>query len=144
MEHEDFRKLLQEQLVYWQKLLRLSDWDIKIDFWPHAALEDAVGKVIWSRFQKTATMAFRIPEDIPPVERDFPENEAADYDLTIVHELMHLKCINMESKVEWAEEQLANHMARALVSLYREHIPKSARETVSSGPVLGQAHGHYL
>ena len=144
MEHEEFRTLLQAQLTYWQGLLRLQDWRITIDFWPHTALDGDVAKLQWSRNQKTALLAFRIPEDLPPIERDWPEGEANDYDLTIVHELLHLKCSDMESTVEWAEEQVANHVAHAMVSLYRDGKTMTPTETVSPAPVLGQAHGHYL
>lgn len=148
MAHSDFVKLLGDQLAFWQKTLKLQDWDIKISFWPHAALNGEVCHITWLRDQKTASLAMRMPEDIPPIERDWPEGEAADYDISLVHELLHLKCVDLESEVEWAEEQLANHLSRALVSLYRNGHPATAIEEVeetepSKGiePTLG---GHYL
>ena len=137
LSHSDFDSGIKVQLGYWQDLLKLNDWDIKIDYWPHEALgENTLAKVVWSRNHKTATVAIRIPSDIPPVERSCPEDEAADYDVTLVHELLHLKCVDMESKVEWAEEQLVNHVAKALVKLYREVIELPVQGTVK--------HGHYI
>lgn len=138
MEHSAFDSLVKTQLSFWQTKLRLTDWDIKIDYWPHEALNGSVSKVSWSRNQKTATIALRIPEDIPPVERDWPEGEAVDYDMSLVHELIHLKCVDMESKIDWAEEQLANHVTRALVGLYRENNPTA--ETIE----IPKPTGHYL
>lgn len=138
MEHSVFDKLLKEQIRYWQEKLKLVDWTITLDYWPHKAFDGSVSKIQWSRNQKTATIAVRVPEDIPPVERDWPEGEAVDYDMTIVHELLHLKCVDMECKVEWAEEQLANHLTQALVGLYREHNPAKPIE------VTGAQTGHYI
>jgi len=148
MDHSDFHKLVTGQLVYWQDLLKLRDWDIKVDYWPHDALENAVAKMKFSRNQKTATIALRVPEDIPPVERDWPDNEAVDYDMSLVHELIHLKCVELESKVEWAEEQLSNHLTRALVKLYRdgrniEQVPVEG-EPGQSAAIVGHHTGHYL
>jgi len=141
LEHSDFDKSVNEQLKYWQGLLKLSDWDIKVDYWPHEALgSDTLAKVLWSRNQKTATLALRVPADIPAVERGYSEGEAIDYDITILHELLHLKCVDLESKVEWAEEQLVNHVAKALVQLYREANPS---ETIVEGPQPTK-HGHYI
>jgi hypothetical protein len=148
VEHLEFDKLIKTQLSFWQGILKLNDWDIKIDYWPHSAFENSVSKVHWSRNQQTATIALRIPEDLPPVERDWPENEAADYDISLLHELLHLKCMPLESKVDWAEEQLANHLSRAMVKLYREgHVPftgmSGENDTKDRGPIIGQV-GHYL
>lgn len=142
MEHLDFNKLVVGQLAYWQKLLKVEDWDIKVDYWPHDALDNAVAKMKFSRNQKTATIALRIPEDIPPVERDWPEDEAIDYDMSLVHELIHLKCVELESKVDWAEEQLSNHLTRALVGLYR-HNQKPSETPVEGTPPTAVI-GHYL
>src|SRR4051812_16888798 len=99
----------------------------------------------FSRNQKTATIALRIPEDIPPVERDWPENEAVDYDMSLVHELIHLKCVELESKVDWAEEQLSNHLTRALVQLYRNgHETSPPEPGTTPVAVIGRSVGHYI
>ena len=144
MEHSAFVELLEKQLKYWQELLRLQDWDIKVVFWSHDALDGAVCKIKYSRNQKTATLAMRVPEDIPPIERDWPEGEALDYDNSIVHELLHLKCVEMESKVDWAEEQLTNHLSRALVKLYHEGHPVTNIDVDTIVPAPPDKHGHYL
>lgn len=145
MEHLDFSKLIDTQLKYWQGILKVNDWDIKVDYWPHDALDGSVAKMKFSRNQKTATIALRIPEDIPPVERDWPENEAVDYDMSLVHELIHLKCVELESKVDWAEEQLSNHLTRALVQLYRNgHETSTPEPGTTPVAVIGQSVGHYI
>ncbi len=119
MEPLDFQQLVSERLEYWQESLALRDWAIKVEYWPHLSFDGAVSKIHYSRNQKFATIALRMPEDISPCEREWPEGEAADYDLSIVHELLHLKCVDMECRVDWAEEQLCNHLAKALVSAHR-------------------------
>lgn len=138
LSHSDFDSAIKVQLGLWQGLLKLNDWDIKIDYWPHDALgENTLAKILWSRDQKTATIAIRVPNDIPSVERNYPDDEAADYDVTLLHELLHLKCVDMECKVEWAEEQLVNHVSRALVKLYRENTKVETAGTPAE-------HGHYI
>ncbi len=148
MEHSDFDKLVKVQLGYWQNVLKVADWDIKIDYWPHDALDGAVARMKFFRHQKTAIIALRVPEDIPPVERDWPEGEAIDYDMSLVHELLHLKCVDMECKTEWAEEQMVNHVTRTLVRLYREghqveEVPVETSHS-PSGAIIGHSTGHYL
>jgi len=131
-----FEEQIQIQLTYWQRILRMQDWVITVEIWPHNALDGAVAHITTDRNQKAAVIALRHPNDIMAVEKGWPENEAADYDLSIVHELLHLKCVDLETdeQVEWAEEQLCNHVSKALVSLYRgkEESPASVN------------HGHYL
>lgn len=135
MEHSDFDEAIQTQLTFWKSVLCLNDWAIRIEYWPHEALGGSVSKVSWSRNQKSAIIALRLPEDLPPVERDWPEGEASDYDLSLVHELLHLHCVDMECKQDWAEEQLCNHIAKALVSFYRNGNPQSPHPSPSVGGV---------
>ena len=142
MQHDELKEQLETQIAYWQKILRLQDWIVIINFWPHAALGSRVCQAEISRNSKHVVLSFRVPEDIPAVANDWPEGEAQDYDLSIVHELMHVLVHDMQSKEEWAEEQVCNIMARALVSSYRQRQPGDSCPT-DSVRVTRQA-GHYL
>jgi hypothetical protein len=141
----DFDRSVKVQVKYWQQLLRLTDWKLDVTYWPHHAMESAVAKLKWNRNAQSATIVLRIPEDLDPVIRDWAPGEAEDYDQSILHELLHLKCLPMEGEVDWAEEQLCNHLAAALVQLYRRDPqagpptpPLSVQAPATSGG------GHYL
>lgn len=141
----DFNDLVKGQVKYWQNLLRLNDWKIDVAYWPHHAMEKAVAKLQWNRNAQSATIILRTPEDLEPVARDWAPGEAEDYDQSILHELIHLKCLPMEGEIEWAEEQLCNHLAAALTQLYRNG-PQTGPPTP---PLSGEApatsgSGHYL
>lgn len=113
-------KHVEDTLVFWQKALRLQDWTILVEWWPHRALDGAVSQIEISRNQQSATLALRFPEDMGAVEKEWPPDEAGDYEMSIVHELIHIKLNAMESEVEWAEEQVCNHLTTALVGLARK------------------------
>lgn len=139
--HADLLATLEAQVVYWQQELGLRDWLITLEFWPHDALDDAVARTKWHRNSKHAKIALRYPEDLAAVEKSWPQDEAGDYDISLVHELLHLKCVDLESQVSWAEEQLCNHLSRALVRAYRK------TQGGAGSPVLEAARpaaGHYL
>lgn len=146
----DFDQAVRTQVAFWQRILRLNDWAIKVTYWPHEALGDSVASVKWNRNNQSATLVLRVPDDVAAVEKQWPEGEAQDYDLSIVHELIHLKCIPMEGEHEWAEEQLCNHMAHALVRLYRgchqqdPPTPPLVGNPPSQAGGSGSIHGHYL
>lgn len=116
---QQFESACQEQIAYWQRVLRVQDWKIATEFWPHKALEDSVAKTIINHNNKSATLILRYPHDLSAVEHDWPAGEAGDYDLSIVHELLHLLLRPMESTHLVAEEQACNLIALAMVQLYR-------------------------
>jgi hypothetical protein len=150
VEHSDFEELIKGQVSHWQRILRLMDWQVQVQYWPHEALDDAVSKIRFSRNQKYATLALRRPEQLSACEHEWPEGEANDYDMSIVHELLHLKCLEMESKVDWAEEQLCNHLASAIVSTYRDgqatrgSLNLEAARPLPEGDLETKSQGGYL
>jgi len=119
--HEQFSAACAEQIAYWQQVLRLQDWRIALEFWPHHALETSVAKTIWNVSNKSATIALRYPHQMGAVEQEWPAGEAGDYDLSIVHELLHLMFQPMHSQCQESEEQACNLVASALVQLNRAH-----------------------
>jgi hypothetical protein len=137
--HSDFEVQVSQQVTFWQQTLRLQDWTLDTQFWPHDALDGDIGRSIISRNQKSAIIALRYPEDLPPIERDCPGQEACDYDMTIVHELLHIMFVDMECKHEWAEEQSCNLLSRALVNLYRGN---GQLQVPHPSPPVGDDFGH--
>lgn len=147
----DFDREVRSRLAYWQRWLRLQDWAITVTYWPHKALGHAVAHVEWNLNDLSAELALRIPTDIAPIERDWGEGEAGDYDRSIVHELLHLKCLPIRGQEESGpgEEQLCNHVASALVDLSRGHDHQQGPPTppLAGNPPTPQAAGgagHYL
>lgn len=146
-DHLAFANQCEQQLRMWQQALRLQDWIITLQFWPHEALGDSVARTNISKFQKSAVIALRYPHDLGPVERDWPAEEAGDYDMSLVHELLHILLHDMDSSVEWAEEQVCNIVSRAIVHMYRNGQPQGPPPSPPAGGdvVHKTAHpGHYL
>lgn len=145
-EHEVFKQTCISQISYWQKVLRLQDWKIEIEFWPHNALGNDVAKAHMNANNKSAVLALRYPDDIPAVEHEWPVGEAGDYDLSIVHELLHLMFYPMRSQCEVSEEQSCNLIASALVQLYRAQPQGLPTLSTCGGEDAHKASspGHYM
>jgi len=143
---EQFEQSCRTQIASWQEVLRLQDWKIELEFWPHKALDQSVAKIRSNYNNKSALLILRYPEELAPIKHDWPEGEVDDYDLSIVHELLHLMLRPMECELEWAEEQACNLIAASLVRLYRAHPQgpptpspcgdETAHKAVSSGHYL--------
>ena len=142
----DFTAACEAQVAFWQKILRLQDWQIDIEFWPHHALETSVAKTIWNACNKSATIALRYPHQLGAVEHEWPAGEAGNYDLSIVHELLHLMYVPMECKILVAEEQACNLVASALVQLYQAHPQGLPTLSTCGGEEAHKASspGHYM
>ena len=112
---------LQSLLTFWQKTLRLQDWQIITRFCDSTELHipSDYGNCRIRAQQKSAVILIRrqgVGEDPFP----FTEEEA------LVHELLHLHFEPFEVQTEpghTAEEQAINLIAGALVELKRQPIP---------------------
>lgn len=110
---------LKERLAYWQKLLRLQDWDVipKIVRREKMTL-GGQGECQWGLERKEATIRL-----IGPI--DYPDDcsREQDQELTLVHELLHLHFAPFSAdggSKEVAQEQVIQCIAQALVSLERK------------------------
>lgn len=139
-----FEDACQTQVAFWQKVLRLQDWRIDIEFWPHHALDSSIAKTIWNANNKSATIALRLPYQIAAVEHEWPEGEAGNYDLSIIHELLHLMFQPMECKIQIAEEQSCSLIASALVELYQAQPQSSQLSGCDGVSDKDTSSGHYL
>ena len=111
---------LNELLAYWQVLLRLRDWDIKIaikrtrDF----KFDEAAGETTWLLAKKMAVITIVDPADYPP-DSLWPQ----DMEMTLIHELVHLLLAYWTPERLSAEydyqEQAIHTISQTLVRLQR-------------------------
>lgn len=120
---------MEEALVYWQRLLRLQDWDITIRHeravdMPH---EGQVGAnhMFWPKRQATIRILDSV--DYPTDNQD--NMQAQDQLLTLVHELLHLHVEPLlngweDRECRYNDEELCiERTAEALVTLWRQCHP---------------------
>lgn len=117
-------------LEYWQKRLRLQDWDLTLEIVRKSKITTGeFAEVEWSRIYRNAEIKL-----LDPV--DFEEADTArqkDMEDSLVHELLHLvlrDCrINSRDDKDKltaqgiAEERAIDALSCALVSLHREGKP---------------------
>jgi hypothetical protein len=111
-----------EKLWYWQRRLKLQDWDISIVIARATELKPrTLGNIHWDNHKKTATIRVLDPADyeLPPAQM------YADIEFTVVHELIHLELAPVLSEFSRNEanrrdeEHAVNQMAEALLQLQR-------------------------
>lgn len=114
---EDFTN----QMQVWQKRLRLSDWEVQLRVCRLNEMPspDCVGAIIMYGERKVAVLKMLAPNDIPLLDDSFIDKEPYNYDMTIVHELLHLHFfpfqVDDETPAGMAQEQAINCISRALV-----------------------------
>lgn len=108
----------QTRLAYWQKVLRLTDWTIKLNINckpEEMALEEATGCTDWAEAAKTARI------DILDPEYYGKRIVAFDFNKTLIHELLHLKmsfwCQSDELISDRAMHQVIDDLAKAFASI---------------------------
>lgn len=143
VDDNDIQSLLQKECELWQKKLYLQDWNIEVKLcrlneMPH----DALAAIQHWEERKDARMYLLAPCDIPLVQDKFLGTEAANYDISIVHELLHLHLLPLSDyenePKRIAEEQTVNLLSRAFVKAYANVIKPVVP------PTLAKDAGHYL
>ena len=121
MTDEDLRSLC----TYWQKVLRLQDWDVVIKFRRIFDMQPGtMGTVDWTLETKKAIVNILEPTDFSNNDFEF------DVEEVVVHELLHLHfCDKAEENngCPISVEQGIDALAGAFVKLNRE-----AKESTSS------------
>jgi hypothetical protein len=142
-----FEKLLQDQCQYWQGILRLRDWDILVQVCRQNEMTNpsAIGECEIQRQRKDATIRVLAPQDLQLVSQGFHHGEESDYDLTLVHELLHihLDSLGPRDQVTDQEEQVIEAISQALVRLRREALvplesPHASPTPSTASPPLSQ------
>lgn len=120
-------KTARKALAYWQKQLRLQDWNITVKVARRSDMAtNAYGEVSPSRIYRQADIALRDPTDFAdddgPRERDMEDS--------LVHELLHvvLKDCRIDARDDdgnltsegIAEERAIDALAAAIVGLHRK------------------------
>lgn len=107
-------------LVYWRKVLRLQDWDVRIKLVRDRdmVVANRQGECDISLRNKEALIRLLDPIDYP--DGDW----AQDHEQTLVHELLHLHMAPFDpapnTLAQDMQEQAIESIAKALVSLKRE------------------------
>lgn len=116
------KKKPEELLVEWQKRLGLTDWEI--DFEPSCTeeeldLDDCDACSTYLEVRKVAKVQMINPELRKDPAFHF------DYEVALVHELLHLKLCMLEATEDWTDLQMRllhsvlNDLAKALVDAKR-------------------------
>lgn len=113
----------EERLHFWQQLLRLGDWKIRVELVRARAIDDELGRV-HSNMMRDALILLMEPDDIPPYSSAHLAN--SDMEVNLVHELLHLrwKDVGWNDKTTpegRAEEAAVEAIAQALVALERRN-----------------------
>ena len=114
------QKELEHSLAEWQKRLRLDAWDVRIGIYRERAFDGGgrSGEISYSIESGKAVIKLLDPVDYP--DEDFPQ----DMEVTLVHELLHLKFAAFTPQDDTLEhrlfEQTVESMANLLVALKRE------------------------
>lgn len=126
MDDEVFVQELRKQLVFWQKVLYLQDWTIDIRIVRQWEMGDqlTLAQCEWFIQRKDAIIRVLAPSDLPGVSHRFLNDEECDYDISVVHELLHLHFAPFhKAEDEVAHEQAINSISRGIVKAWREpHI----------------------
>lgn len=120
-------KRLQCRLRYWQRVLRLNDWEIELRIVRRVVLDGAVGRCE-SPVYRSAIISLADPVDF--TADDSPR--MADLEDTLIHELVHLhmkdlgvvcaKSGQTMSPEQVAEERAVEALAGALLKLERARV----------------------
>lgn len=114
---------LRTQVAYWQKVLYLQDWTIEVRLLRQWEMSDrqTLAQCEWYLQRKDAILGFLSPQDIVGLHNRFLNDEEADYDISLVHELLHLHFAPFHKEDdELFHEQAINAISRGMVKVWRE------------------------
>lgn len=143
LSEESLEELLYERCEYWKKILRLQDWNVSIEVRRKHEMADpnCIGCIRIFDEGKDAKIHLLSPVDLVTVEEGFIDHEELNYDITLVHELLHL---HFQAFAEddttykgMCQEQVINILSRALVGAYQAKAKLVHKEPAKE-------HGHYL
>lgn len=140
-DEEAFKAEIYKQTAFWQEVLALRDWNLDIQIVRPWDMEESssLAECDWYLERKDAFIRVLHPNDLGSVQRFFIDGEEADYDISLVHELLHLHFAPFDhDEHEVVQEQAINAISRGLVHLYRKNNPPSEL------PVVEGQNGHYL
>jgi len=115
---------LRERLVYWQRVLRLQDWDIEVRVLPQHHLNAdspmSTGRISFNHVYRSACILVADPATvIDDHTAAFTRHSVYDPEQTLVHELVHL-LMPSPGEVKVDVEFTVEAVSKALVRLARE------------------------
>ena len=116
---EAVQQYVNQKLAFWQQNLKLTDWHIS---WTLARRDDlkpnTVGQIHWDKPSHCASVLVLDPSDY----RLPYDAMLDDMELTIIHELVHLKLTSLphSEASRGSEEQAVNGLSEALFALERQ------------------------
>ena len=135
MDDETFSHELHKQLLFWQHALYLQDWTISLRIVRQWDMGDtvSVAQCEWYIERKDAIIKVLHPDDLPGVSSRFLNGEECDYDVSLVHELLHLHFAPFHRKEdEIAHEQAINAISRGIVKTWRTNDNEVDKQTMFS------------
>lgn len=131
---------IKKQATFWQKILALQDWNVDVRISRQWEMSDqtTVAQIEWFLTRKDAILRVVHPTDLPGLSKSFIHGEENDYDISLVHELLHLHFAPLgldrsDKRNEIAEEQAINAISRGIVKLYRDRpTPELVHPTVTT------------
>lgn len=118
-----FEEELNKQLLYWQKILYLQDWTVSIKVCRQWEMHDkeTLAQCQWYLERKDAVISVIHPQDLGGLSSRFLFGEEADYDVSLVHELLHLHfAAFFREGDEVGHEQAINAISRGMVKMWKE------------------------
>ncbi len=123
----DLLPALCESVQYWQAILRLQDWNVVLSIRRRSemSLKEAIGCNTVSLNHKDCLIEVVDPDDLYTFHARY-NGEELDYEITLVHELLHLHFAPFDADEETNphgntyQELAINTLARALVALDRK------------------------
>lgn len=109
------KKQLKDLTIYWRKQLNLHNWKIKVRMLPWDKDDPSFGSTEISPCYERATIALSTPETIPADAIGI-----RDLEVTLVHELLHIRLVYVASlstkpKKKWPLEMAIETIAQSLV-----------------------------
>ena len=138
--NEGFTEALNSACKEWQVRLGLQDWIIEVRVGRAKELDEdcrAFAINTHSLTEKFSSIRVVDPLDLPLMEQTLPVGEARDYDLHLVHELIHLHFAPFQLEdthpAHCYQEQAINMLSRSLLRAYRANGQSAPPTAVSAG-----------
>lgn len=134
---DEFQAEIVKQVTYWQQVLALQDWNVEVRLCRQWEMSDqfTLAETEWYLARKDAIIRVLHPKDLGGLAHRFINDEESDYDITIVHELLHLHFAPFDkgNSDGVSHEQAINAISRGMVKLYRTPTVKPVDITEQVG-----------